>query len=242
MKLGICQINPIVGNIKGNVKKILEFVYKAKKKGVDVAIFPELAITGYPPRDLLERKDFIDENLKALKKLCKFTRDITIITGFVDKNTSGIGKSIFNAAAVLSNGKISSIHHKTLLPTYDVFDEDRYFEPSKINKPAIINGEKTALVICEDIWTEEIYGIKKLYHRDPLSELLKHKFEIIINISASPYHMGKEKIRNKLMINQAKKWKAPLILCNQVGGNDELVFDGTSIAVGSNGEIITQAK
>jgi NAD+ synthase (glutamine-hydrolysing) len=242
MKFAICQINPTVGDINGNLNKIISFIDKAKENKADVAIFPELAITGYSPLDLLESEEFINANLKAVEKLCKFAFGITIILGFVDKNTSHTGKRLFNAAGVLSNGKISSIHYKTLLPDHDVFDECRYFEPARINKPTRINNKKVALVICEDMWQGRLYGMRKLYHRDPLEELANVGFDIIINISASPYHIGKEKIRNRLIISEAKRWNKPVISCNQVGGNDDLVFDGTSIAVDSRGEVIGQAK
>jgi NAD+ synthetase len=242
MKIACAQINPTVGDIEGNLEKILANIEKAKELGAELILFPELALTGYPPRDLLERDHFVERNLAALDELAPKVSGITAIVGFVDRNPLPEGKPLYNAAAVIAEGQIISIHYKSLLPTYDVFDEDRYFEPAKGNAPVKIGGKRVAITICEDIWTDEICGPRKLYHKDPLAEMSKKQLDLIVNISASPYFVGKEKMRIELLKNQAAAYGVPVILCNQVGGNDELLFDGTSVCVGPDGKIISRAR
>ena len=241
MKIACAQINPTVGDIDGNLAKIIENVEKAKELGAELILFPELALTGYPPRDLLERNHFIDRNLAALDELAPKIVGITAIVGFVDRNPLPEGKPLYNAAAVIGDGEIISIHYKSLLPTYDVFDEDRYFEPAKGNAPVMIGGKRVAITICEDIWTDEICGPRKLYHHDPLAEMAKKELDLIVNIAASPYFTGKEKMRIDLLKNQAAAYGVPIIMCNQVGGNDELVFDGSSVCVAPDGKILSRA-
>lgn len=242
MKIALAQINPIVGNIRGNTDKILLNVGRAKESGAELVIFPEMAVTGYPPRDLLERPYFIDENLSTLVTFSLRVRDIAMIVGFVDKNPEPTGRPLYNAAALIENGEISSVHYKSLLPTYDVFDEDRYFEPAAGNMPVKIGSRRTAITICEDIWTDEICGPRKRYHRDPLAEMAKKKMNLIVNLSASPYAMGKDKQRETLMKNLAVKYQSPVAFCNQVGGNDELVFDGNSMVVDAAGNVIARGR
>lgn len=242
MKIACAQINPIVGDIQGNVEKIIQYTGLAKERGADLVIFPELAITGYPPKDILERAYFVDANIKALGQIKEVAKGIAVIVGFVDKNKSAEGKSLFNAAALIEDGELASIHYKSLLPTYDVFDEDRYFEPAAGNAPVKIKDKRVAITICEDIWTDEICGPRKIYHRDPLVEIAKKRIGLIINISASPYSIGKDKLRTELMKNQAIKYSTPIALCNQVGGNDELIFDGNSLIADTFGNIIARAK
>jgi NAD+ synthase (glutamine-hydrolysing) len=242
MKLACAQINPTVADIDGNLAKIQENLEKAKELGAELVLFPELTLTGYPPRDLLEREHFVERNLAALDELAPKVGGITAIVGFVDRNPLPEGKSLYNAAAVIAEGQIISIHYKSLLPTYDVFDEDRYFEPAKGNAPVKIGDKRVAITICEDIWTDEICGPRKLYHKDPLAEMAKKKLDLIVNISASPYFIGKEKLRIELLRAQAAAYGAPVVLCNQVGGNDELVFDGTSVCVGADGKLVSRAR
>ena len=245
MKIAAAQINPKVGDIAGNVEKILQYIGRAKELGAQLVVFPELCLTGYPPRDLLERSSFIEQNNNALNDLATRVKDISALVGFVEKNQSGEGKPLYNAAALLENGDIAYVSFKTLLPTYDVFDEARYFEPAAGASPLKVKlgdkDHKIALTICEDIWTDAMCGPRK-YAKDPLAEMAKKKFQLIINMSASPWSVGKDVLRNDLMKAQAKQYNVPVICVNQVGGNDELIFDGNSIAVDPAGNVVAQAK
>jgi NAD+ synthetase len=241
MKIAAAQINPTVGDVTGNVEKILTHIGRARELGAQLVVFPEMCLTGYPPRDLLERPSFVEANINALGDLAAKVKDIAAIVGYVEKNPTAEGKPLYNAAALLENGEIAYVSYKTLLPTYDVFDEARYFEPSGGNSPIKIGGQKVALTICEDLWTDEMCG-RKLYARDPLAEMQKKKFTLVLNMCASPWSVGKEAARTDLMKAQAKKYNVPVICVNQVGGNDELVFDGNSVAVDPQGNVIAHAK
>ena len=242
MKIALAQINPTVGDIDGNLEKVRSNIDKAKELGANLVVFPELSLMGYPPRDLLERDYLVDANINALNSLAQDVKGIGAIVGFVDKNPAAEGKPLYNAAALLEDGSISYVCYKSLLPTYDVFDEDRYFEPAAGTAPVRFGGQRIALTICEDIWNDESCGPRKLYHKDPLQELGRKKLSMIINISASPYSMGKDDLRLQLMRNRAKEYNLPVIMCNQVGGNDELVFDGNSFALDAKGDILARAK
>jgi NAD+ synthetase len=243
MKIAAAQINPTIGDIPGNVEKILANVARAKELGAQLVVFPEMCLTGYPPRDLLERPYFIDQNIAALNDLAAKVKDISVLVGFVEKNLAPEGKPLYNAAALLENGEIAYVCFKSLLPTYDVFDEARYFEPAAGNTPIKIGGQKVAVTICEDIWTDEICGPRKIYaNKDPLAEMQKKKFQIIINMSSSPWSIGRDTLRTELMKNQAKKYNCPVICVNQAGGNDELIFDGNSVAVDPQGNVIAHGK
>jgi NAD+ synthetase len=241
MKIAAAQINPTIGDIHGNVDKILQYIGRARELGAQLVVFPELCLTGYPPRDLLERPSFIDANINALGELAPKVKDISALVGFVEKNLSAEGKPLYNAAALLEGGEIAYVSFKSLLPTYDVFDESRYFEPAAGTAPLKIGGQKIALTICEDIWTDEMCGPRK-YAKDPLAEMAKKKFQVILNMSASPWNIGKDGLREELMKKQAKTYNCPVICVNQVGGNDELVFDGNSLAVDAAGNVIAHAK
>jgi NAD+ synthase (glutamine-hydrolysing) len=241
MKIAAAQINPTIGDISGNVEKILQYIGRARELGAQLVVFPELCLTGYPPRDLLERSTFIEQNINALGELAPKVKDISALVGFVEKNLSAEGKPLYNAAALLEGGEIAYVSFKSLLPTYDVFDESRYFEPAAGASPLKIGGQKIALTICEDIWTDEMCGPRK-YAKDPLAEMAKKKFQLILNMSASPWSIGKDGLREELMKKQAKTYNCPVICVNQVGGNDELVFDGNSFAVDASGNIIAHAK
>jgi len=241
MKIAAAQINPTIGDISGNVEKILQYIGRARELGAQLVVFPELCLTGYPPRDLLERPSFIEQNINALGELAPKVKDISALVGFVEKNLSAEGKPLYNAAALLEGGEIAYVSFKSLLPTYDVFDESRYFEPAAGASPLKIGGQKIALTICEDIWTDEMCGPRK-YAKDPLAEMAKKKFQLILNMSASPWSIGKDAMREELMKKQAKTYNCPVICVNQVGGNDELVFDGNSFAVDAGGNVIAHAK
>jgi NAD+ synthase (glutamine-hydrolysing) len=238
MKIALAQINPTVGDFDGNVNKIKNFTAKGRERGADLICFPELAISGYPPKDFLDRRSFIDLNLAALRFLAADTRGIAIITGFVARNPRDVGNPLHNAAALIEDGKVLSEHYKSLLPTYDIFDEDRYFEPAIDVRLADFRGKKLGITICEDIWNEPGGRARKRYHENPVEELVKAGAEILINISASIYNRGKPHTRLKVMQRTAKRHKVPLLFVNQVGGNDDLIFDGNSKVLSSGGEII----
>ncbi|MBI3017688.1 MAG: NAD+ synthase [Deltaproteobacteria bacterium] len=244
MKVALAQINPIIGAFDKNSEKILSFTQEAKKQGADLVVFPELSLVGYPPLDLLDKDHFVDNNLKALKNLLPHIRGIAILVGSVDKNTHKSGKKLFNSAALISNGKIISKHVKSLLPSYDVFDETRHFEPASSHHIQLtrLNRTPLAVSICEDIWNDKDFWKRRLYTFNPLSVLSKHKSLCLINLSASPFSMGKHKLRMRMLESLSKKYKVPSIYVNQVGSNDELIFDGGSFALNSKGKIIAQCR
>lgn len=228
LRVAMAQINCTIGDLKGNLKKINEYIQKAEESGVDIVAFPELAITGYPPEDLLLKPKFVEDNLKSLKKLVKFVKNIVVIVGFVDKK----GKELYNAAAVIYAGKIIGVYYKILLPNYGVFDEKRYFKAG-MNPLVFKFGQCVfGVSICEDIWHED--GPTRL---QSLSGA-----KLIININASPYHAGKIKEREEIVRAQAKLGHIHIVYINLVGGQDELVFDGQSIIVDSKGKIIKRAE
>lgn len=241
MKILLCQINTKVGDFSLNKSKILGGLEAAKKTGADIAVFPELSICGYPPRDLLEKPSFIRQNLKALDEIARHADGIMAVVGFVSKNESGHGRPLHNSIAILRDKKIFCVQHKTLLPQYDVFDEARHFEPADDHHIVEFDGKKIGFTACEDMWSIFDFEGRKLYHHDP-SKVLVHKgAEMIISVSASPYSIEKQKTRIELISNTAKKYAVPIFYCNSVGGNDELVFDGRSFAVDKNGDLCAQA-
>ncbi len=240
MKIAIAQINPIIGDFKHNAGKIKDFANKAKEISCDLIVFPELAISGYPPRDFLEKKDFVDANLACLDKLISSVRGIGVICGFADKNTREEGNSLYNSAILFEDGKKLHQTHKTLLPTYDIFDEARYFEPGAEIKSYLYKGRRIGLTICEDIWNDKDIFKKRFYHMDPVSLIIQDGADLLINISASPFHTGKREIRWNMLGSISKKYKVPLIYANQVGGNDSVLFDGTS-AFDAHGNMVTRA-
>jgi NAD+ synthase (glutamine-hydrolysing) len=244
MKLALAQINTTVGDLRGNTAKILDFYGRAVKAGAGLVLTPEMAITGYPPRDLLAKRRFVDDNLRALEELAGKIGDVALVVGYVDTNPQRPGKDYFNAAALIRNGKILAKRFKTLLPTYDVFDEDRYFQPADANAAVDLDSHKLALTICEDIWNGPGYWAVRLYQRDPIEELMRKEtgVEILLNISASPYNLGKEKTRFDMLRAAALRHKVPLAYCNLVGGNDELVFDGNSMVFDASGSLLAEAK
>jgi NAD+ synthase (glutamine-hydrolysing) len=242
LKIGILQLNSTVGDFAANGKKLLAAYENAVTSGAEFVLAPELFLCGYPPRDLLLRADFIDANLAALAETAKSVGAIPLCVGYVDRNSEKPGRALRNAAAVLQRGKIIWRTHKSLLPTYDVFDEDRYFEPAQKIVPFEFNGKKIGITICEDIWNDEDFWPERLYRGDPVKELISQGAEIILNISASPWNDGKEKLRLEMLRRVARDEKIPLAQVNLVGANDELIFDGHSIALDSRGEVIALGK
>ena len=242
MKIGLLQLNSTVGDFAANRQKLLAACEKAVALGAEFVLAPELFLCGYPPRDLLLRGDFVEANLAALAETAGDIGAVPLCVGYVDRNPERPGRALRNAAAILRNGKIVWCTHKCLLPTYDVFDEDRYFEPARAIAPFEFNGHKLGITICEDIWNDEDFWPERLYRRDPVKELVAGGAEIILNLSASPWHDGKERMRLEMLRRVARDEKIPLAQVNAVGANDELIFDGHSVALDSRGDVIALGK
>ena len=322
MKIALAQINPTVGDIAGNTRKIVDFISRARAGGAEVVVFPELAVTGYPPRDLLLKAGFVADNLAAVREIARGVRGIDVILGYAEVNASPVGRPLYNAAAVLRDGRIASRHYKTLLPTYDVFDEGRYFEPGPaaqrnqlvrlgrgedsrelgvespeggdsrelgVESPEGRNGREptvdspdggnaslsadiastsasstldsristlnfppsstldcppvlAGLSICEDLWNDQRLIGRRLYHQNPIADLDRAGAQVMINCSASPFAAGKQAFRVELFGRQARQFGKPLVYVNQVGGNDELVFDGNSMVFDGDGRVIARAR
>jgi NAD+ synthase (glutamine-hydrolysing) len=242
MKLALAQINTTVGDISYNRGRIFSVMDKAKAMGADIAVFPELGLTGYPPRDLLGLHGFVESNLRALLEIASHTDQMGVVVGFVDRNRKKEGRDFHNAAAFLADGKVQAVIHKTLLPTYDVFDEDRYFEPSGHVQLVSFRGHTLGISICEDAWNSEDFWSKPLYSTDPIRNQVEQGANLLINISASPFEMEKPKFRFQMLQDHVRKHRIPLVYVNLVGGNDDLLFDGNSLALGKNGNVIAQGK
>jgi NAD+ synthetase len=242
LKIGLLQLNSTVGDFAANRQKLITGYEKARALGAEFIIAPELFLCGYPPRDLLLRADFVETSLAALAETAKSIGPIPLCVGCVDENSERPGRALRNSAAVLQNGKIAWRTHKSLLPTYDVFDEDRYFEPAKGIAPFEFNGRKLGITICEDIWNDEDFWPERLYRRDPIKELIGQGAEIILNLAASPWHDGKERTRLAMLQRVAHDERVPLAQVNLVGANDELIFDGHSVALDARGEVIALGK
>ena len=238
MKIGFAQINPTVGDLSGNCELIIGAYERLAAAGAELVLTPELAITGYPPQDLVFKSRFVPENLALLEKLHSRVGDTALLVGFVDRN-EGRGKPFHNAAALLERGKPIRKTYKSLLPTYDVFDEDRYFEPARRVEPFEAHGRKIGVTICEDIWTDD-YLPRPLYDVEPMRNLVERGAEIIVNLSASPFRLGAPACRFEMIAAQARAYQRPICYCNIVGGNDQLIFDGNSIAVNASGNLIAQ--
>jgi NAD+ synthase (glutamine-hydrolysing) len=243
MKIALAQTNSTVGDLCGNAKLMLAFARRAAEAGANVAVFPELSLTGYPPRDLLEKESFLDRTEQHLERLAvdSAALDVAIICGTVTRTGSPAGHPIYNSAAVLQGGRITFRQHKMLLPTYDVFDEARYFEPATKQSLLALGDALSALTICEDAWNDKQYWERRRYSRDPVEELASAGARILISINASPYHMGKRAQRTEIFSATARHFRVPIVYVNQVGGNDQLVFDGSSFAMNAEGQVIASA-
>jgi NAD+ synthase (glutamine-hydrolysing) len=242
MRIALAQINTTVGDLAGNEAKIMEAARRAQAEKADVVLFPELTTTGYPPRDLLLKKDFIAKNLAVLNRLAAASGETAMVVGYVGENKDRPGRDVTNEAALLQHGKIAATRVKTLLPTYDVFDEDRYFEPARDNPPVTIGGSACGVTICEDIWNDENFWPQRRYRSDPVATLVSAGVGCLLNISASPWHIGKEKLRFDMLASLARKARRPVAFCNLVGGNDELIFDGGSLLFNADGQLIAKAR
>jgi NAD+ synthase (glutamine-hydrolysing) len=240
MKIALAQLNPTVGDFSGNSAKIMDFARRARERGADLAVFSELCLCGYLPMDLIERPQFIDRNERELACLAK-QLPIPSIVGYAARATAATGKSAANAAALLANGRIEFTQHKMLLPTYDVFDESRYFQPAATQNIFSFGGQNLGITVCEDIWNDKTFWAKPLYERDPVAELVAKRANLIINISGSPYTIDKRSLRLDMLRALAESHGMPVVYVNQVGGNDSLVFDGGSVVVLPDGRIPAQA-
>ena len=253
MKIALAQINPTVGDFAGNTEKILEYASLAEAQGVALAVFPELAVCGYPPADLLEKDAFVARASQAVDEIARWTAGIgrpAILCGAVMTATSTVGKRVRNVAVLASGGKVSFVQQKMLLPFYDVFDEQRYFEPAAHQKLTCVGGEPLAITICEDAWNDKGFWPRPMYQVDPVEVLMKEwedrkelagRQRIILNISASPYWQGKQRVRQKMLAALAERHGAYVAMVNQVGGNDSLVFDGASLAIRPDGRVAARA-
>ncbi len=242
MKIALGQINPTVGDFSGNAAKIIQFALQARSAGAGLILFPELAVCGYPPRDLVERASFVARNRASAEKIAAETQGIAVICGMVTPAEADSGKKAMNSAALLRDGRIDFIQSKMLLPTYDVFDEMRNFAPAKSQQLFSFCGKQMALTICEDAWNDKRFWNRRLYRIDPVEELVRAGGNFVLNISASPFWLGKRELRRDMLAAIAKNQKVPVAMVNQVGGNDSLVFDGSSLVIAPDGEVIAQAK
>jgi NAD+ synthase (glutamine-hydrolysing) len=240
VKIALGQINPTVGDFSGNAAKIIEFSRRAKADGAGLILFPELAVCGYPPRDLVERPSFVARNRESAEQIAAATSGIAVICGLVTPAESETGKSVMNSAALLQDGKIAFVQSKMLLPTYDVFDEMRNFAPARSQSLFPFCGNQVALTICEDAWNDKLFWPKRLYTVDPIEALIRAGGNFVLNISASPFWIGKREVRRDMLASIARQHKVPVAMVNQVGGNDSLLFDGSSIVLNTEGKIIAQ--
>jgi NAD+ synthase (glutamine-hydrolysing) len=240
MRLGLAQINTTVGDLAGNRRIILEAYDALVRRGAELVVFPELAVCGYPPRDLLFKRHFVPDVEETLRAIAAAVGEIPALVGTVEANAGGSGRPFYNAAAFCHRGRVASVAHKCLLPTYDVFDEDRYFEPASQPTVIVHAGERIGITICEDIWTHPMISTRRLYSGlDPVRQLAAMKCDLMVNLSASPWNYGKGGVRQTLVTDAARAIGCPVAYVNAVGGNDELIFDGRSLVSDSSGRVTT---
>ena len=242
MKIALGQINPTVGDFSGNAAKIVDFSRRAQEAGAGMILFPELSVCGYPPRDLVERPSFVARNRDSVERIAAETKGIAVICGLVTRAHSDAGKSVMNSAALLMDGKLAFIQSKMLLPTYDVFDEMRNFAPARSQQLFPFCGKQMALTICEDAWNDKQFWKKRLYTVDPVESLIQAGGNFVLNISASPFWIGKREFRCEMLASIARQHKAPVAMVNQVGGNDSLLFDGSSLVLNREGKVVAQGR
>ena len=242
MKIALGQINPTVGDFSGNAARIVEFSQRARSQGADLILFPELSVCGYPPRDLVERSSFVENNRNAVEQIAAQTTGIAVVCGVVTPAAAQTGKSVMNSAVWLTDGKVALTQSKMLLPTYDVFDEMRNFAPAASQSLFPFGGKRIALTICEDAWNDKRFWDRQLYAVDPVDSLIQAGGNFLLNISASPFWIGKRELRRDMLSAIARHHQVPVAMVNQVGGNDGLVFDGSSVVFNPAGQIIVQGK
>jgi NAD+ synthase (glutamine-hydrolysing) len=243
LRIALLQINPTAGDITGNASLIVRGARRARELGADLVVTPELALMGYLPRDLLMSRGFIR---RGFEELCRIASELAdgppVLVGIATENPADMGRPLFNSAVLLENGRPGPVFHKTLLPTYDVFDEDRYFEPATGPQLLEFQGRKLGISICEDVWNDRDFWNRRRYHHDPIEVLARSGAEAIINLSASPFTVGKELLREKMLSHTARKYGLPLVVVYQVGGNDDLIFDGRSSVFDAQGRLFARAK
>ncbi len=242
MKIALGQINTTIGDFSGNCGKIIEFSRRALAAGAGLAMFPELSICGYPPRDLVENPSFVKRNQEMLERIAEETRGMAVICGLVTPAHAESGKSVMNSAALTKDGQVGFLQSKMLLPTYDVFDEWRNFAPASKQELLPLCGRQVGLTICEDAWNDKSFWNRQLYGFDPVEALMRGGGNLLLNISASPFYAGKRELRQKMLAALATKYGVPVAMVNQVGGNDSLVFDGSSVVIAPDGRVVAQAK
>jgi NAD+ synthase/NAD+ synthase (glutamine-hydrolysing) len=242
VRIALGQINTVIGDFSGNSEKIIEFARRARDNGASLILFPELSICGYPPRDLVERSSFVEHNWSTAENIARATTGIDVIVGMATPAKTATGKSVLNSAALLRDGKIAFVQSKRLLPTYDVFDEMRNFAAANHQELFDVSGKPVALTICEDAWNDKHFWDRRLYGIDPVEDLIGAGGKILLNISASPFYMHKRELRRDMLASIATNYRVPVAMVNQIGGNDSLIFDGSSIALGPDGVVIAQAK
>lgn len=242
MKIAIFQINPLISDFKGQYDRIAAACRRAAGDGADLAVFPELALCGYPPRDLLEQNAFVDANRQCLDRLVQTVHGIGVVCGLVTRNPGDTGKPLFNSAVLFENGRMLHQVHKQLLPTYDVFDEPRYFEPGDPSRPLTYKGHRIGLTICEDAWNDKDVFKRRLYDLDPVHQLAQDGMDLLINIAASPFAQSKRAFRERMLAKMARKHRVPAVFVNQVGGNDHILFDGASAVFSHEGEVVARCR
>ena len=241
MRIALAQFDPVVGDIAGNARRIAEMIDRAAGAGADLAVFSELSLCGYPPRDLLLKPAFIEQGVRAVEELARRCTRTAALVGFARPSDRPAGRRLYNAASLLAGGRVAAQHVKSLLPTYDVFDETRYFEPGPPPAALALAAGRLGVTICEDLWDPQALG-RQLYAEDPTAALAGLEVRVIVNMSASPYQLDKLAVRQSLLARQARRLGRPIVYVNQVGGNDELIFDGASCAVDAAGTVIAQCR
>ncbi|MDX2100062.1 MAG: nitrilase-related carbon-nitrogen hydrolase, partial [Leptolyngbyaceae cyanobacterium bins.59] len=246
MKIAIAQLNPTIGDLAGNAQHILRAARQAADQGVRLLLTPELSLCGYPPRDLLMNPRFVGNMATTLHQLAAdLPSGVAVLVGTVEPNTRSLqegGKALFNSMALLDQGQVQRIFHKRLLPTYDVFDEDRYFAPGNEPNHFWLDGVHIGVTICEDLWNDEDFWGKRRYATNPISDLASLEVDVMINLSASPYTVAKQYLREAMLRHAAVRYNRPIVYVNQVGGNDDLIFDGSSVAFNQRGDLVCRAR
>ena len=243
MQIALLQINPTAGDIGGNSALIIDGVKRAREQGADLVVTPELALMGYLPRDLLMNRGFVRKSCEELGRIASELKDAPpVLVGVATPNPAEMGRPLFNSAVLLRGGSVGEAFHKTLLPTYDVFDEDRYFEPAAEPGVLELDSWKLGISICEDVWNDRDFWQRRRYHHDPIEVLTRKGAQAIVNLSASPFNVEKQALRERMLSQMARKYGLPLMIVNQVGGNDDLIFDGRSAAFDENGRLLARAR